>query len=303
MRKVLALRATPAQRAEARNQADESLAQFITQLPESLRVPQPQADTWQSFLHLTFNNYLILLHRPPAPPDAPQQSLPDATNDLNICGDSAVVITSIFESIRARSAMSELALPSVYTLFTALVHVSSELNSPSPLVAAKSKRMLDSLLLSLQDLSHHWLYARSLLRLFEDRAVWINRRELQARQPIEPPTERRRLDGPREEDLEFSLRPNPVAISDFIPTQSPDDNMFTPTSMIPGQGSTYSSQVGAGMSINFAQGIESGDMLRGQPYHEGSDGGGLGMPADGFEMMPFPMALDFLLAGMGDEHP
>lgn len=308
MSRVLALRSTPAEKAEERRHADEALAQFITQLPESLRLPQPQADTWQLFLHLTYNNFLILLHRPPAQPHS-RQHLPDAASDLSICGDAVVVITSMFESLRSRSAMCELALPSMYTLFTALVHVSSELTSANPLVAAKSMRMLDSLLLSLKELSHYWLYGRSLLKLFEERTVWENRRGHQGRRSQEATatdSDHRQVDGAHAEGPEFSLRPNPMNISNgiaFNPAESPNNLTFTPSSIVSGQGSMYAGQVNTGMNMNpLATETGSRDILQGQPYTEGFDNNSLSIPAESYDMMPFPLALDFLLAGMGNEY-
>lgn len=306
MSRVLALRSTAAEKVEARRQADETLAQFSTQLPESLRRPQPQADTWQSFLHISYNNFLILLHRPPAHSN-PRQHVPDAASDLSICGDAVVVMTSLFESLRSRSAMGELALPSLYMLFTALVHVSGELTSVNPLVAAKSMRMLDSLLLSLRELSRYWLYGRSLLKLFEERAMWDNRRHhgRRSQDATLADADHRHGDGPSGEGLEFSLRPNPMSITNgvvFNPTESPNNMTFTPSSVVSGQASSmYAGQVNPGMNMNLAPETGSRSILEGQPYTEGFNNG-LSITAESYDMMPFPLALDFLLAGMGNEY-
>ncbi|KAJ0107221.1 hypothetical protein J7T55_007591 [Diaporthe amygdali] len=121
MRQILQLKSSPAERADAKRQAGESLGQFVTHLPDCLRLPQPQADTWQSFLYLTYNNFLILLHRPPAQP-SPNSCLAATSGDSSICADAIAVITSTFDFIGATNAFGELALPSVYTLFTSLVH-------------------------------------------------------------------------------------------------------------------------------------------------------------------------------------
>ncbi|KAI5465822.1 fungal-specific transcription factor domain-containing protein [Mariannaea sp. PMI_226] len=308
MSRVLALRSSPAEKAEARRQADESLAQYITQLPECLRLPQLQADIWQSYLHLTYNNFLILLHRPPAQPNA-SLHLSDYASDLNICGDAVVVITSIFESVRANSAMGELALPTMYTMLTALVHVSSELKSASPLVAAKSMRMFDSLLISLRDLSNHWLYGRSLLKLFGERSMWDSRRRHQdyrssGASPMD--AEHRRFDGSHGEGGEFSLRPNPLTMPTGIGLNPVEGSnvTLTPSSMVSGQGSMYTGQVHTGIHMNPEAGTESGDRLPGpqRPYDEGFDNSSFVMPPEGLDMIPFPLALDFLLAGMGNEY-
>ncbi|KAH7023442.1 fungal-specific transcription factor domain-containing protein [Ilyonectria destructans] len=311
MRNVLALRSTPAEKIEARRQADEALAQFIIQLPESLRLPQPEADTWQSFLHLSYNNFLILLHRPP-PRQNPRQNLAEAASDLNICGDAVVIITSIFESLRAKSAMGHLAIPAMYALFTALVHVSSELNSANPLIAAKSMRMLDSLLLSLRELSQHWIFAHSLLRLFEERTIWDNHQNHhshRSQQASATEANNRPVDGSHGEGPEFSLRPNPInmasgnmsSINIFNPVESPNNITFTPSSIVSAQGSMYAGHANGGLSMS--QGAETGsrDVLQGPSYGEGFDDG-LDMSPDALNTMPFPLALDFLLAGMGNEY-
>ena len=301
MRHILALRSTLTEKAEARRQADESLAQFITHLPECLQLPQPQADIWQSFLHLTYNNFLILLHRPPALPNLEPQS-PDILSDLNICGDAVVVITSIFESIRARSAMGELPHQSVYTLFTALVHISSELTSANPLVVAKSKRMLDSLLLSLREFAYLWIYARSLLRLFE----WDSRRGYQRRKSKKPSTADlgdNQKDGTYRNAHGSSSRLDPANMPSSTasdPVGAANNMIFTPSSTVSGQGSMYTGQGNLEANVGLTSETRSRESLQGLPYNEGFDSGGLGLSTGGLDMMPFPLALDFLLGTSDD---
>ncbi|KAK7425353.1 hypothetical protein QQZ08_008139 [Neonectria magnoliae] len=308
MRQVLALRSTPAEKAEARRQADTALAQFTVQLPECLRMPQSKANSWQCFLHLTYNNFLILLHRPP-PRQNPRQPVLDAASDLNICGDAVVVITSIFESMRTKGSMGDLAIPSMYTLFTALVHVSTELKSTNPLVAAKSMRMFDSLLLSLRELSHHWLFAKSLLCLFEERTIWDSQQGHHGRRLQEASIadlDHRPVDGTHVDEPEFSLRPNPVHMHNvnmFNPAGSPSSSTFAPSSIVSCQGPMYTVNLNHDLSMGHDAETGSGDMLQGQTaYSEGFGNSGLSMSSDALEMMPFPLALDFLLAGMGNEY-
>ncbi|KAJ5088382.1 fungal-specific transcription factor domain-containing protein [Penicillium angulare] len=301
MRRILALRATPTEKTEARRQADQSLAQFITQLPECLRLPQPEADNWQSFLHLTYNNFLILLHRSSAKPTSHSLHTPQALSDLNICGDAVVVITSIYEFVRARSATSELPIQSLYPLFTALVHVSSELTSANPLVEAKSKRMLHSLLLSLREFSYFWIYARSLLRLFQ----WDSRRGQDHRKPEHPSTMdlgNDQTNVSHGEGLEHSMDYAPMAVSNVInsnTTESPNNLMFTPSSTA--QRSTYDDQNNSAIETEFVSESRSRDNLQGNSYYIGTDISNLDIPTEGLDMMPFPSALDFLLAGLGDD--
>lgn len=167
MRRRVSLRSTPSEKAEATRQADEELAEFVTHLPDGLRLPLTEPNIWKSVLHLTYNTFVILLHRPPPHP-SPRFDFPGGANDLIICGDAAMVVTSIFETLIARDIMTTLCMAGNNALFTTLVYFSGELGSTNPLVAAKSLRMFESLLTSLRALSCHWLYARSLLRLFEE---------------------------------------------------------------------------------------------------------------------------------------
>lgn len=168
MRKRVALRSTAADRAAATAEADAALADLITHLPEKLHNPEPDPDPWQAIFHLTYNNFLILLHRPSPSQDMECPSAA-ADTDLSICCDAAITICSIFESLRKRNLLDRLWIPSIHVLFTALVHVSDQMHSANPLIIAKSKRLFDSLILTLHALKGQWLYAQSLLALFEGR--------------------------------------------------------------------------------------------------------------------------------------
>lgn len=171
MSKRVSIRLPAAERLEATRHADRELAKFITELPAHLQLSLSEANIWQCCLHLSYNNFLILLHRP-LPREDPNECQPSTASDLSICNDAVMEVTSIFESLRRNGILCHLWLPSIYVLFTAMVHIQRELGSANPVVAAKSQRMFDSLLLTLRELSHHWLYAQSLLRLFENRRIW-----------------------------------------------------------------------------------------------------------------------------------
>ncbi|CAM1505627.1 Fc.00g112640.m01.CDS01 [Cosmosporella sp. VM-42] len=329
MKQRLSLRCTPAERVQSTQQADEALAEFITHLPSSLCLSLPEADIWQSILHLTYNNFLILLHRPPPQVSSRHVSL-ESASDLSICGDATVVITSIFEGLRASNALSNLWLPGVNALFTAMVHVSKELDSPNPLVAAKSLRMLDSLLLSLRVLSGHWLYAQSLLRLFEERELRYRQQKgmISSNEPVASGTRLRLTDDALGEPTGFSLRPNPLSIPSmcFPNHHSTGDTMpssFQPSSVPPSlnhpRGETLGQSLHSGQNSPVLRlgndasrhlGGESaetgaGDVSHGQQYVGSFFGSGLGMPDVGemeLSTLPFPeaSALEFLLAGMGN---
>lgn len=270
MRQILHLKSTLAERTDAIRQAGESLGQFISQLPDCLRLPQPQADTWQSFLQLTYNNFLILLHRPPAQTD-PNSCLADMSGHSSICADAIVVITSTFEFIGATRAFDELALPSVYTLFTSLVYVSGEIASTNPLVVAKAKRMLDSLLNSLRQLAHYYIYPRSILRVFEGQAVWERQRRNQCHGPDQAfPADHEQdqaeiIDG---DSLDLFLRDCLLDISpstDFGPENGPN-NMF----LFSGQTSLFTAADNTGADRTLSPEARPGDTSQEEQHREGS---------------------------------
>ncbi|KAH6887416.1 fungal-specific transcription factor domain-containing protein [Thelonectria olida] len=160
-------------------QVDDTLADFNMRLPDHMRLSLANVDVWQSTLHLTYNNFLILVHRAPQIGTFNPVS-PEVVNDLEICRDASMTMTLIFESLRAQGLLSCLWLSSVNSLFTAILQVSIELNSSNPVVACRSSRRFESLLHCLRDLSREWLYALSVLRLFEDQSATSNPRMSQA---------------------------------------------------------------------------------------------------------------------------
>ena len=236
-----------------------------------------------------------------------------------------MVTTSIFEGLRADNALSSLWLPGVNALFTAMVHVSKELDSSSPLVAAKSLRMFDSLLLSLRVLSNHWLYAQSLLRLFEERELRYKqqRGRTSTNEPAPPRMHLRLTDDTHSDASGFSLRPNPLSIPNMcFPNQHSDalSSSFQPSSVPPSinhhGGGSLSDGIHPGQNSPIrrlrndasrhlgdqSMGDDAGEVSHGQQYV----GSFFGSMPDGGELalntLPFSeaSALEFLLAGMGN---
>ena len=164
MKRIGALKSTAEDRGTARQQADKDLALVYTDLPPSLQVfSYENADLWVCVLHLSYNYALLLLHRPP-----PIQEEREVTSeDARICSDSAWAITSIFDSLRRRRMLGSLWIPCAYVLFATLVHVSTQLQSPSPIVAASSQRLYGQLMEALEALTDKWLFAQSLLLVFQ----------------------------------------------------------------------------------------------------------------------------------------
>lgn len=146
-------------------EADEALANWSLSLPDSLRL-RGSMDSWSAMLHLTYNNFLILLHRPH--PRASAYSEDYGPHDAEICSAAAGVITSIFEELRQKDCIKYLWCSGVHTLFTAMIQVRVELRFSNPILAINALRRFDSTLSSLRCLADYWFSAETILRLFEN---------------------------------------------------------------------------------------------------------------------------------------
>lgn len=146
-------------------EADEALANWSLSLPDTLRL-RSSMDPWSAMLHLTYNNFLILLHRPH--PRASAYSEDYGPHDAEICSAAAGVITSIFEELRLRNSIKYLWYTGVHTLFTAMIQVRVELRFSNPVLAINALRRFDSTLSSLRNLADYWYSAESILRLFQN---------------------------------------------------------------------------------------------------------------------------------------
>ncbi|CAH0036318.1 unnamed protein product [Clonostachys solani] len=281
MKKRWALRISDAERIEATREGDRALAQFITHLPRSLRLPVHESEIWKSTLHLTYNNFLLLLHRPP-----PRQSLGDkaaeACTDLNICSDATAGMTSILETLNAKNGLSSLWLYGLHGVFTCMTQVSTEMASESPLVAAKAQRMFESLSASLRELACQWQFAKALVRLFEERETKIRQ---------QPPKLAGTSMAPQPPDVSvggdvhadgngFSLRPHPLSQVTTAPVLV---HGAAPDSMAP-------ALPHAGQALGPYEGFSGGSSV-----HVGSDFGDIFMGDFPFQDAP---ALEALLAGM-----
>lgn len=322
MKQRVALRSTPADQTDAIRNADEALAQFVAQLPPRLQLSLPHPDIWQATLHLTYNNFLILLHRPP-PVSASVRSPAETAADLTICGDAAATITSIFESLRARNALCDLWLSSLHVLFTTMVHVTGEARSDNPLVVGKALRMYESLLLTLREMSHHWLFARSLLQLFGKRGprngnnnissaskpTTTGSRHVSNDVSTSPRPQHRTYDSSNQVEQGFSLRPNnalslpngafPYPPAGFPTIPSPAASQLDPARQPLGSASVYTGNQAAGGGSRDV--IFPGDA---RPLGDGFVDDSLGLSGDGgpLDVLPLPSSLEFLLAGMGNNY-
>lgn len=67
VRSRFGLRVSAERRKAVLLEADEALANWSLKLPDKLRLRASDMDPWSAMLHLTYNNFLILLHRPHPP--------------------------------------------------------------------------------------------------------------------------------------------------------------------------------------------------------------------------------------------
>ncbi|KAJ5740505.1 transcriptional regulator family: Fungal Specific TF [Penicillium malachiteum] len=160
------LRASDERRKAVLQEADESLANWSLKLPDNLRLRASDMDPWSAMLHLTYNNFLILLHRPH--PRASAYSDDYGPHDAEICSAAAGVIASIFEELRLNDRLKFLWYTGVHTLFTAMIQVRVELRFSNPVLAINALRRFDSASYSLRELAQYWVHAGTILRLFED---------------------------------------------------------------------------------------------------------------------------------------
>ncbi|KAL4985545.1 Acetamidase regulatory protein [Aspergillus falconensis] len=166
VRERFGLRISAERRKAALLEADESLANWSLRLPDRLRLRTSDMDPWSAMLHLTYNNFLILLHRPH--PKASAYSDDYGPHDAEICSAAAGVIASIFEELRMHDRLKLLWYSGVHTLFTAMIQVRVELRFSNPVLAINAFRRFDSASCSLRDLAQYWSHASTILRLFEE---------------------------------------------------------------------------------------------------------------------------------------
>ncbi|CBF74839.1 AMDR_EMENI ACETAMIDASE REGULATORY PROTEIN [Aspergillus nidulans FGSC A4] len=166
VRERFGLRISAERRKAALLEADEALANWSLRLPDRLRLRASDMDPWSAMLHLTYNNFLILLHRPH--PRASAYSDDYGPHDAEICSAAAGVIASIFEELRIHDRLKQVWYSGVHTLFTAMIQVRVELRFSNPVLAINALRRFDSASYSLRELAQYWSHASTILRLFEE---------------------------------------------------------------------------------------------------------------------------------------
>ncbi|CAK7240540.1 MAG: hypothetical protein STHCBS139747_001982 [Sporothrix thermara] len=192
LRDRFGLQTTPDRRRRALAEADQLLAAWMARLPPSLRC-RPDGRTvdataapiapWTTMLHLTYNNFLILLHRPPPNPASATElplSLPggqaqpqNGQDDMGICSAAAGAIVGLLEAAAARDELRFLNVFAVDALLTTLIQLSAEIRMANPILAGHALQRFDAALDILRRLAGIWLHAEIVLRLFEDRSAKV----------------------------------------------------------------------------------------------------------------------------------
>ncbi|RYC84967.1 hypothetical protein BFJ63_vAg12110 [Fusarium oxysporum f. sp. narcissi] len=162
-------RASMEARAGAIKRADESLGNLMLELPPRLQLKLSNLDIWQSLFHLTHHNFILLIHRPAPKPSIRDQS-PEAQDNAILCRESTVAIASVFEVLLSKRMISSLWLYSNHVLFTATIYILNQISTSKPLLAAKSRHILDTFLATLRELVKYWTYAKGLMQVLEQRA-------------------------------------------------------------------------------------------------------------------------------------
>lgn len=206
IRERFGLNVTPSRRREALERADEALANWCMALPVSLQLSSSEFNFFSASLHLTYNNILILLHRPR--PKTPREKQDHGINDSDICNAAAVTIMSIFEDLRKHDGIKRLWHSDVNALFTAMVQISVELRFRNPVLAINALRRFDSGLASLESLANYWINADSILRLFKESSHIQHDLRLKGPKSTVEATERR-TEIPEQIEVYKNTRPLP----------------------------------------------------------------------------------------------
>ncbi|KAK5121607.1 hypothetical protein LTR85_004779 [Meristemomyces frigidus] len=154
------------ERTSALVDADQRLAQWTLGLPEQLRLrPTLSLDLYASMLHLSYNTFLILLHRPRPPGSTVHDVM--KPEDADICSAAASHVQSLADALRERDMLKYLPNSTVHVLFTAMIQLSVEVRFANPVLAIAAQRRFDSILASMRSLANVWPQADPILYYFE----------------------------------------------------------------------------------------------------------------------------------------
>ncbi|KAL7952026.1 hypothetical protein V8C42DRAFT_305963 [Trichoderma barbatum] len=145
---------------------DLKLAEWLIDLPAGLRDRSQPANMYKSMLFLTYETTLVQVHRLRLSSSGNMPAMDLLDND-RICTEAASNIVRIFEELNDISALQDCWFCAPSALFTALVHVQTQLRSTNPIISLKAQEIYASGLRILRRLSQHWLMAASVWRLFQ----------------------------------------------------------------------------------------------------------------------------------------
>lgn len=180
--------------ADARKMIDVLLAKWLVQLPEDLRIRRERGphrtDIWTAMLHSTYNTILIILHRLPQTSHN-EGNDPHSSNDSDICLHAAGTITQIFEDLLQQDLLRYCWswTSSFFSgfFFTTIIEISVEVRSQNPIMATSALSKFDSVMKSIRELAEYWLYANSILRLFEHSSERLQQHVLNTTHPTPRP--------------------------------------------------------------------------------------------------------------------
>ncbi|KAF5137799.1 Acetamidase regulatory protein [Metarhizium anisopliae] len=209
-RQCWALRASREQRTRAAERADQALASFITELPAPLQMSLANSGTWHAVLHLTYNHFVLLLHRPPPKHKSHDRASQPAGN-LDICAEASMGLVSLLEGLYSTRRLYALSLFDVQAIFTAVVAANNELSTSNPLVVVKAVQKLKSISSTLTVLARNWSFARGLLRIFDSKGeLTLNKGR---REPPSDPASQGHECGNRCHDALGSMSGSQTAVS------------------------------------------------------------------------------------------
>ena len=155
---------------QARSSIDSLLAKWAVQLPENLRIRPKKGvngtDFWRAMLHSTYNTLLLIIHRVPQIDPVDGKNC-NSSDDSDICFHAAGTITQLFEDLRQQDLLRYCWCWASSFFFTTIIEVSVEMRSQNPILATSALTKFDSVMESIKALADYWLYANSILRLFE----------------------------------------------------------------------------------------------------------------------------------------
>ncbi|KAH8666996.1 fungal-specific transcription factor domain-containing protein [Xylariales sp. PMI_506] len=186
LRDRFGLHVSPARKMAALEQADQLMAEWMARLPLELRPRESTGDQsmWSCILHIAYNNFLILLHRPP-PKLVTEHTV--QTEDIEICSSAASTLVSLFDWLLRRNELRCVNAFAVNALFTTLIQISAQMRVKNPVLGTKAMAKFDTALGALRALSDYWLNARIIQQLFEESSERLRQELRIGRSTVPPP--------------------------------------------------------------------------------------------------------------------